>query len=77
MNLQGEQIPKATMTSYLKEKLGKTKISTEFTEGILHIAKGNTRPLFRVCHASREQGQRDLHCLKEEDDKPRPSVQVG
>ncbi|MBS1889963.1 MAG: NFYB/HAP3 family transcription factor subunit [Actinobacteria bacterium] len=24
----------------MKEKLGKTKISTEFTEGILHIAKG-------------------------------------
>lgn len=40
MDLQGEQIPKATMTSYLKERLGKTKISIEFTEGILHLAKG-------------------------------------
>jgi hypothetical protein len=51
MNLQGEQIPKATMTSYLKEKLGKTKISTEFTEGILHIAKGTTIIYLRVCDA--------------------------
>lgn len=32
------------MTAYLKEKLGKTKISTEFTEGILLLAKGNNIP---------------------------------
>ena len=32
------------MTSYLKDKLGKTKISTEFVEGILHLSKGASSP---------------------------------
>lgn len=67
MNLQGEQIPKATMTSYLKEKLGKTKISTEFTEGILHIAKGISITTLRVCYAHRQSGQRNMHSREEED----------
>lgn len=41
------------MTAYLKEKLGKTKISTEFTEGILLLAKGNNFLECRVHYEDR------------------------
>lgn len=38
MDLKGEHIPKATMAAYLKEKLGKTKVSSDFVEGMLYLS---------------------------------------